>query len=235
MKSLVFDSSSVISIMTNNLMDVLFELKKRFNGEFFIPDAVKLELVDNPLRTRRFELQAVMLADYIGEGYFKFFENIAVKSQGEVLTETANNIFMIDGKALRIVDSAEICGLVLANMVKASAYVVDERTLRLLVEDYRKLKELFERKFNARVEVDRRSLKKFQEVVGGVKIIRSAELMTLGFELGLFNKYKSGGELVDGYKQRMLEGILWGLRLRGCSISTNEINEILKIEKVNGR
>ena len=31
-------------------------------------------------------------------------------------------------------------------------------------------------------------------------------------------------------KKTLLEGLLWGLKLRGCSISTEEIDEILKMK-----
>jgi len=231
MKCLVFDSSSVISISTNNLLEILFKLKKHFNGEFFISESVKKELIDNPLMGKKFELQAIMLADYVSKGEFKFFQNIGVESKADVLVETANSIFSINGEYLKIVDKAEIEGLVLAVSLKAEAYVVDERTLRLLIEDYRHLTGLFERKFNAEVEVNKSNLKRFNEMIYGVKIIRSAELMTIAFELGLFDNLSD--VKTRDFDKKLLDGILWGLRLRGCSISTKEINEILKLEKFN--
>jgi|SRR3989344_64746 len=231
MKSLVFDTSSIISISTNNLLDRLFELKKSYNGEFLISNSVKEELIDNPLKTKRFEFQAVLIADAVGKGRFKFFDNLAVKNKAAILMNVANNIFSIGGKPLRILDRAEIEGLVLAGVVKADAYVVDERTLRLLVEDYRKLQQLLERKFHNDVEVDKRNLKNFNELAN-VKIIRSVELMTIAFELGLLNEFSGGKDMINGYRRKMLEGVLWGLRLRGCGISTKEINDVLKLERV---
>src|SRR3989338_4139978 len=232
MKSLVFDSSSVISITTNNLLDVLYKLKEKFQGEFLISHTVKEELIENPLRRRRFELQAIMLADTLARGNFKFFDNTALNGKAEELTELANTTFFIDKNPLKIVDKAEVEGLILAGLVNAEAYVMDERTLRLFVEDYKNLLQLLERKFESRVEVDKDNLKRFKELIGNVKIIRSVELMTVAFEYGFFNEYNLGRKYVEDYKKKILEGILWGLRLRGCGISTREINDIMRIERV---
>ena len=233
MRALVFDTSAVISISANNLLEVLFALKQHFQGEFFISPAVKRELIDNPLHTRRFELQAVLLADFIAKGSLKFLQHLAVEHKAAELTDVINRIFSINGKPLSIVDPAEVEGLVLAKMLKAEAYVIDERTLRLLVEDYHNLVRLFERKFGMRVGVDKSALHGFQDFLGDVHILRSAELMTVAFELGLFHGYLDGKQLIRDYEKKMLEGILWGLRLRGCAISTREIEDVLKLERFN--
>ena len=54
MKSLVFDSGPIISLATNNLLWVLEPLKNKFNGKFFITQAVKGEIVERPLETKKF-------------------------------------------------------------------------------------------------------------------------------------------------------------------------------------
>jgi hypothetical protein len=33
-------------------------------------------------------------------------------------------------------------------------------------------------------------------------------------------------------KKTLLEGLLWGVKLNGCSVSEREIDEVIKIEKV---
>ena len=40
MKALIFDSSSIISIVTNNLLNILADLKKIYKGEFLISNEV---------------------------------------------------------------------------------------------------------------------------------------------------------------------------------------------------
>ena len=51
MKSLVFDSSSIISLATNNLLWLLRPLKKQFKGDFYISKSIKHEIVDHPMTT----------------------------------------------------------------------------------------------------------------------------------------------------------------------------------------
>ena len=232
MKSLVFDTSSVISLITNNLLDITVQLKKKFNGEFIIPTSVKEELIDNPLHGKKYEFQALLFADALAEGKFKLMKNLNVNKKAEKLMNAANNIFYINNKPLKIVDLAEVEGLVLACELKASAYVVDERTLRLLVEDYRNLTRIFERKFKEKVGVNQEQLKLFNDFCGEIKIIRSVELITVAYELGLFQNFLQAKELVkEDFERRLLDGLLWGLKLRGCSVSSNEIEDILKLEK----
>ena len=63
-----------------------------------------------------------------------------------------------------------------------------------------------------------------------VPIIRSVELMAMAYKLGLMQQYLDPRESkianID-LKKTLLEGLLWGLRLRGCSVSTEEIDEIM--------
>ncbi len=233
MKSLVFDSSSVISLATNNLIWTLPLLKQKFKGEFFIPKAVKEELVDDPLRNRKFELEAVMLANNLAKEDLKFYKNDSLlNKKTSYLLDIANRIFKVDDHFIRILDRAEVEGLALASILNSEAYVVDERTIRLLVEEPYNLVSLLARKLNTKIHVNKENLNGFSREVKGVKIIRSSELMTIAFELGLFNIYKEGSKFYkDGLKKHLLEGLLWGLRLRGCAISTEEINDLLKLER----
>ena len=47
MNTLFFDTGPVISMTMNHILWVLRPLKKQFNGNFFITDFVKKELIDN--------------------------------------------------------------------------------------------------------------------------------------------------------------------------------------------
>ena len=67
MKSLVFDTSSIITLATNDLLWCLKPMREMFNGEFCIPASVKRELVDVPLKIRRFRFEAMMINKIIGE------------------------------------------------------------------------------------------------------------------------------------------------------------------------
>lgn len=232
MKSLVFDSSAIISLSTNNLIWVLKKLKKKFNGEFFISDNVKKEVVDVPLKTKKYKLEALMIADHIAEGDLKFFKNINLNELTNRLLNIVNSIYKAKGEYIKVVDRAEIEGLALAVSLKSNAYVVDERTLRMLVEAPENLMMLLRSKLHTDVIIDKRSLTEFQRIIGNINIMRTAELMVMAYELGLLDEYKEGGEfLKDNFQKEILDGVLWGLKLNGCAISGEEINDILELEK----
>ncbi len=222
MKSLVFDTSSIISIVTNDLLWVLGPLKKIFNGEFYVPYSVKEELVDKPLTIKRFKLEAIMIDKLINDHVL----NVYTKLNAQDLLEHINNIYLVDNKSVKIVSLAEVEALALFLRLQASSYVVDERTMRLVIEDPEKLRLLLEKKLHTKVDMNKDLLKEFQHIVEGVKVIRSTELLIMAYEKGFLNQYitakNSDKDLVDG--------LLWGLRLNGCAISTDEIDEIIRLE-----
>ena len=73
MKALVFDSSSMISIVTNNLLNILSNLKKSYKGEFLISNEVLKEIIDDPLKNRKFKLEALQVAEFLSSGNMKLF------------------------------------------------------------------------------------------------------------------------------------------------------------------
>ncbi len=219
MKTLVFDTSSVISIAMNDLLWVLKELKIKFNGEFYIPSSVKLELVDKPLQTNKFKLEAIMVRNIIQSGNLKVYNELDV----EEILRISNNIYSVNNRSIHILDRAEVEALALAIKLNAEAYVVDERTIRLLVENHHKLQELLQSKLHTRVDINEDNVKKFKEMTGEIPIIRSTELLVVAMEKGLLDKYSKD-------KKELIEALLWGLRLRGCAISTEEIEDIVKLE-----
>ena len=222
MKTLVFDTSSVISIVANDLLWVLKPLKQIFWGEFYIPTSVKFELIDKPFTTKMFKLESIMINKSITEGDFLVNNPLNVDD----LLIHINSIYSVKEKILHIVDRGEVEALALVLRVQAAAYVVDERTMRLLIENPYTLRRILERKLHIKVDINKKLLKEFSEIVKGVKVIRSTELLIIAYEKGLLNKFVTVGSTeID-----LLDGLLWGLKLRGCSISSDEISEITKFE-----
>jgi predicted nucleic acid-binding protein len=231
MKSLVFDTSTIISIATNNLLWVLPELKKRFKGEFYIAPAVKQEVLDVPLKSKRYKLEAMQILSLMGEGHIKVFRNNA-KNARELL-DVANHIFRTKDTWIKIVHDAEIESLAAAIDIKADAYVIDERNTRMLIETPENLGQLLEDKLHTKIEVNYENLERFKEHIKGVNIIRSAELMTVAYELGIMDEYlrKEERDIINiDLKKTLIDGMLWGLKLKGCAITQNEINEIVRIK-----
>jgi len=227
MADLIFDTSTIISLATNNLLNALVELKKKFKGDFLISDAVRREILDNPLSSKKYKLEAIIISELIQNNVFRVYSKINIEQKTMRVLNLGNNIFSAYGNNIHMLDKAEVETLVLAQLLKG-VYIVDERNMRLMVEDYKKLALLLERKLDTKIKINNQNLRLFKQEISNVNIIRSAELMAVAFEFGLFKEYE------NKYASRkdILDGILWGLRLRGCAISTDEILELLKIEKV---
>lgn len=225
MKSLVFDSSTIITLVTNNLLWILKPLKEKFNGEFFITEEVKKELVDVPLKTKRFKFEAITILDFLTEGKIKLAKEDISKRTDKLLF-LANHIFKAKDNWIRIVHRGEVEALALASHLEADAFVVDERTLRLLIENPKRLAKLLNKKLHTRIDYDLRNLRDFQKEIGKMNVLRSVDLMVLAYETGLLDKYINKEEL----RKSLLEGVLWGVKLKGCSVSVKEINEIIKLE-----
>jgi len=222
MKNIVFDTSSIISIVTNDLLGTLKLLKQNFDVEFYIPESVKVELIDRALSTNKYKLEGIILSRAIRNGVLKVYPSIDVDNMLKIV----NNLFMQKDFYMHILDKAEIEALVLAIKLNADAYCVDERTMRMVIENPKKLQKIFSDKLQRNVTLNKKALNEFKGMIKNIPIIRSTEIMIAAFELGLFDKYISD----DIPKKMVLEALLWGLRLRGCSISTKDIDEIVKLE-----
>ena len=75
MNSLVFDTGTVISLVMNNLLWTLKHLKKQYKGDFLMTTSVKKELIDRPMKSKKFKLEALVIQDYLFEGVFKLVDN----------------------------------------------------------------------------------------------------------------------------------------------------------------
>lgn len=73
MKSLIFDSGTIITLALNDLLYILQPLKRLFRGEFYITEAIKKELIGKPLNTKRFMLEALVIKKLVEEGILKVF------------------------------------------------------------------------------------------------------------------------------------------------------------------
>lgn len=220
MKKLVFDTGPVISLVTDNLLWVLEELKKRFQVDFIISNSVKEELVNNALATKKFAFEGMLINTYINKKVLNLFNlNVNVND----LENCTNNIFFAQNKPLQLLQKGELASLLLYKKINADALVVDERTTRLLIEDSEKLRKLLEIKLHCKIKVNNENLKLFKDLTKDIKIIRSSELLFIAYENGLFDKFKA-----EFTKKELLNSVLWGTKLRGCSISEEEINKIVE-------
>ena len=225
MKSLVFDTGTIIGLILNNSLWILESLKKKFGGEFYITPIVKYELVDRPIKGKKFKFEAIIIADYIKRGILKVYDS-DLKVKTNRIMSFANKVFSSSDGFLKLFQEAEMEALALVKEINADALLIDERSTRVLVENPKNLVKLLTKKLHTKVWINNDNLKMFLKEVGKVSVLRSAELLVLAYEQGLMDKYISSYE----DEKELLEAILWGTKLRGCSISVDEINDIIKLE-----
>lgn len=227
MKSIVFDAGGIISLAINDLLWLLEPLKKRFGGEFYISNFIKKEVVDKPLATKRFKFEALKVLHYINNRTLNIVGNEKVKEKTELLLNLANNSFIAHSQPINIVHYGEISGISTYIFNNSDAYVVDERTTRILIENPKKLKNILRHTLHTDIRIDYNKLKEFQKLTKNIKIIRSVELATIAYELGLLDKYLTK---IPNPRQTLLDSVLWGVKLNGCAVSKREIEQILKLE-----
>ena len=227
MKLMVFDAGPVISLTTNNLLGLLTNLKERYLGSFCVPSAVRKELIERPLMTKKFKFEALQVLRCIHSGVLEVLDNKEIRNMTLHLLDLANSCFKARGRFMQIVHFAEMEAVAAAILTKADAFVVDERNTRLLIEDPVRLRKILSRRLHTDIAVNKKSLKEFRSLTKDLRLIRSVELVTVAYELGLLDKY-----LVDipNAKKTLLEAVLWGVKLNGASVSDKEIAEIVRME-----
>jgi hypothetical protein len=227
MKAILFDAGPIISLTTNNLLWLLKPLKEKFGGEFYLTEGVRKELVEKPLKTKKFKFEALQVQDQIEKGVLKVIKDGGLRKKAEQLLDIANSVFSVKKNPLRVLQLGELESLAAAKMMDIPYIVVDERITRLLLETPGQMEQLLERRLHKDVKVNRTKLSRLHKQVEGVKLIRSLELVTIAYELGLLDDYIA--KIPEARKQ-LLQGVLWGIKLNGCSVGQQEIDEIVKIE-----
>jgi len=227
MKVIVFDTGPIISLTTNNLLGLLTNLKDHYSGSFYLTNSIRKELIERPLETKKFKFEALQVLRCIHANVLEVFDSNELRKKTFHLLSLANGCFKAEGKFIQMVHFAEISGVAASILNDAEAFVVDERNTRLLIEDPMRLKEILSNKLHTNISVDRKNLNEFREMTKGIKLIRSVELVTVAYELGLLDKYLVN---IPNAKRTLLEAVLWGVKLNGCSVSEREISDIVRIE-----
>lgn len=231
-KIIIFDAGPIISLTLNNLLWILEPMNKKLKGNFYVPIAVKKEIIDKPLKTRKFKFEALQVMPLISNGTLNLIENDFIISKTKYLVDLANRCFKAKGNWIQIIQEGEMETVATALYFKSETIVVDERITRMLIEDPKGIKHLLERRLHTKISVDNNNLKTFYEIVKNLKVIRSIELVTIAYELGILDKYMDNKQklMIKDAEKLLLEGILWAVKLNGCSVSETEINDIINYE-----
>jgi predicted nucleic acid-binding protein len=229
MKTVLFDSGPIISLTTSNLLWILEELKRKSNSALAITMGVKRELVDRPLETLRFKFEALQVESLIEKNTLSVIKDEAVTKKAHELLNLANSILSAHGQNIKIVQIGEMETLAAALLYKADAIVIDERITRTILENPKGLQLLMEKRLHMQLKVNEKALHEFEEMTRHVSVIRSIELVTIAYELGLLDRFVVG---IPNARRELLESILWSVKLNGCSVTDDEINVLVKSERV---
>jgi hypothetical protein len=220
-QEMLCDSSSLISMTDSCLDGLLHFLNSKFGVRFIIPASVAYETISRPLDShlRQYSYSALKIKRAIMQKTIICMpkDSESAKDTDEVL-RTANNMFFVKGKPLRLVHLGEAEMLALAKELDIQNILIDERTTRMLVESPFRLKEHLEHEFGVNIMVSRESLTTFSDMTKGFEAIRSSELALLGYENGFFDSY-------EDLKLDMVEAALYKLKFSGCSIRFDEISD----------
>jgi len=216
MRTLILDSSSIISMSLNNLLGILRLLKKKFDVKFVITPEVKKEVVDNPLEVRRFELEALMVMKLIEEKVIEISSQ-NIDEETKKIYDISNSIYSAEGENLRLIHSGESSCMALSSLIPDSVLVIDERTTRMLCESPENLRKLMKSKLHTNVSMDKKSIKIFSKF----KVLRSTELAYIALKNKLLQFPVS--------EEKSLDAVLFALKYKGCSISYEEIEQVKKL------
>ncbi len=220
-KILFFDSGPIISLIMSRLVWILPELKKQFGGKFYITPAVRLELVERPLNVHRFQFEALQVMKLIHDGILEVYTRVPQKKVSSLI-KLANGTFSMNGKNMDIIQSGEMESVASA-LELGAAVVMDERTLRLLIEDPKNLISLLSHRFQSTVDVNKENLPLLQKELQSIPIIRSIELAAVAYRLELLDDYlppQKGGQEI------LLDSVLWATKYNGCAVTEEEIRAL---------
>ena len=222
MKYIIFDAGPIISLTMNGMVYVLEKLKQNFNGEFIITPAVKEEIVDKPLRIKKYELEAVKVQNLIEKGILKLSSSIVpnnrLHNETNKMLELVNTCFSADGvsnnRRINLLQRGECSCLAFSNLCGCeNVIVVDERTTRMLIEAPENLKKIMELKLHTKININQKNLRQIKQY----KFIRSAEVLYVAYKKNLIDLKKD---------KLLLDALLYGVKYKGTSISSSEIEEI---------
>lgn len=221
MRTLVCDSSALISLSLSCGLPVLSFLQEEFGARFLVPAAVARESIERPAHIGKYAASALRIGLLMRKGTLtpspKDFSADAEKIKG-----VANRLFSAGGRPLEILHDGEAECLAALREEANAGLLVDEKTLRMLVEAPQRLGELLQEEYAGGVQTDHRKLEEWEPWRNGARVIRSAELVALAAQKGYFDDY---GKLAGA----AFLGAQAALRNAGCSITNKELNEYAEL------
>ena len=213
-KTLIFDSSAIITLALNNLISYIQPLKEKFNGDFVISKNVQEEIIERPSKNLRFMLESLQIKKIVDGKIIKVFSQDVMKETQRIL-EIANHTFRAGDEWIKILHEGEASCLAIYNLLneEKKAIVVDERTTRMLCEAPENLHKLLERKLRTKIQ----AVEKNYQFFNNVNIIRSSELIYIAYTAKIIT--------LPIERKEAMKALLYGAKFKGCAISDKEIKE----------
>jgi len=224
MKALIFDSSTLITLAMNGLLDILAEVKKKFSGKFIITESVKYETISHPMQIKRFELEALRINELLLNNVLEMPSSLGIKDneieeETKKILNTANTAFYSDRSNIHLIEEGEASCIALSKILSKKGIenivAVDERTTRMLYEKPLNLHKLLGKKLHRRISINKDNLSFFSDVT----FIRSSEIVYVAYKKGFIKLRNSA-----------LDALLYATKFKGNSISQEEIEEIKRID-----
>lgn len=219
--NIVFDSGTIISFSETCFLPLFKDLKENL-GQFIITKNVKFECIDKVKDVMRFKLSSARIEEDISTQIFTVYNGD--KKLDEITNKImylTNSMFYVRNNPIKIIQIGEAESLALLSITDSSFLAVDERTTRMLIEEPHALIEIFKRKYKTgKVNLDENKYLKFIELIGNVNVVRSVDLLYYAY------KQKLLSAIFDD--KNNLKGALYSLKFKGCSVSFEEINELIE-------
>jgi len=217
---IVFDSGVLISFSETCYLS-LFKSLKDLLGEFVISENVQYECVGKVEHIMRFKLSSIRISREIKDNVFTIASSSQkLKENTSKIMEFTNSMFFVRHQPIKIIQIGEAESLALLGLTDADYLAIDERTTRMLVEQPHALIDIFKRKYNTNdVRLDEEKYVKFRELIGPVSVIRSVDLLAYAYKNNLLSS--------DFKSPDNLKAIMYSLKIKGCSVSFQEIDEYI--------
>lgn len=215
-KALIFDSSTIITLALNSMLYILQPLKESFDIKFLITPAVKKEIIDYPIKIKRFELEALQISNLIEKGILEISSPEGLEKETENTMKIGNSAFSADKENIKIIHAGEASCFALGKLLGKDYDImlaIDERTARMLSEKPENLRMLFEKKIHTKVDSNKSKFPYFS----GFSIIRSSEILYIAYKKKIIE--------LPASPQIAIDALLFASKFKGCSISFEEINK----------
>jgi hypothetical protein len=205
---------------------VIDKLRQETGLQLITTPEVRKEVVDKALKIEKFRLGGIRVLKRFGSGAITV-ENTNPSLSKKIL-DTANKVYSVNGNDYKIVQKGEMSLVPIAQSKGSNYMLVDERIVEKLLSDPMALGRLFESRLHMKVVINKNKLEEFKLLTKGINVIKSSDLIAIAHEKGLLKGYVKESFSKKTMKD-FVSGALWGLKKSGCSISTLDIKEYMKV------